>query len=465
MPAAGARRLLPLALAAIIGGATAQGDDTAQDADCAGAWSECTAACEAGGARAWVEATAQAGAGAACSAASPDCAAGDGGCSGAGPCGAAQTFEWVRFTPVAVRAEEGAVADACASRLILYGSMSGAAGGAIGEVLSQNATLFAASIQLPVESRVTSYAWKTGRAGGGGGLGCDPVRWQVEGSEDSLVWSLLDDRSVSPVCVGEARERLQGPFATACEDRTVDRARFVRVANEGDEARPLVISEIEVVQRQEAASQPRTEVSWGGVYTASGGAVNDTVIVYHSSPGVAQAYSQSGQWLGARVFEAVLDRLADGDAIGVFDSPTQTVQFVSRAEADGTSVPESEAVSWTRTRGLSQFNWISTGQLCAGSAEPVFRVSWNTTVVVDGPELCETKCADTKQVDFLAVPAASVESGPTYYAMDQGTCCCPEAHMIQTQADCETALDFLGLRRDSPWGGDTSGADGIPGRE
>ena len=61
-------------------------------------------------------------------------------------------------------------------------------------------------------------------------------------------------------------------------------------------------------------------------------------------------------------------------------------------------------------------------------------------------------------------PDGPAEPLPTFYAMAQGTCCCPEGHRIETLEQCAAAHDELGLRRDSMWGGDAYVPNGIPGR-
>ena len=76
------------------------------DVDCAGTWSDCTAACESSGDRTWTETVAQSGGGAACPTVAPDCAPGDGACPAAGgaiPWGKiAEVFGWVLLTAALV---------------------------------------------------------------------------------------------------------------------------------------------------------------------------------------------------------------------------------------------------------------------------------------------------------------------------------------------------------------------------
>ena len=90
----------------------APGDGACPDAasdpgvDCAGTWSDCTAACESSGDRTWTETVAQSGGGAACPTVAPDCAPGDGACPAAGgaiPWGKiAEVFGWVLLTAALV---------------------------------------------------------------------------------------------------------------------------------------------------------------------------------------------------------------------------------------------------------------------------------------------------------------------------------------------------------------------------
>eukprot|EP01047_Picozoa_sp_COSAG01_P060373 COSAG01_NODE_7392_length_3226_cov_11.354013_2_plen_204_part_00 len=66
-------------------------------------------------------------------------------------------------------------------------------------------------VRLPSPRRVTSYSWQTGL----GKESCDPVRWYLLGSNDSVTWTLLDDRTGAITCVQEGRQAWQG--CAACQ--------------------------------------------------------------------------------------------------------------------------------------------------------------------------------------------------------------------------------------------------------